>query len=496
MSNPFSKKSLAIVAVFFIFVNARADQDNINQFPLNNYNQDISAWINPNDADYNKPLLTTEVEQQRQDEFYNHYFGTESPWTASYVNPIFHQSAPDDLKSLEQNILDFFSNQNKSAENIGYGENFLPYPENWLNAIAKNVNLAQFNNLSYQEKNRAIAIENLSARALPTDDPHFYSFKIAGQGYPFDNLQMSSIWVGTPLYILGESLDHAWVLVLTPDFISWVKSSGIARTSETFVNQWGSIAKNSLAAITHTQTSILDEKKQFLLYAYIGTVFPAEKKILATKILFPVADNNHRATIKYLNIPTDDFVLMPLKATPHHFANVMATLIGRPYGWGNIYFYNDCSAELKSLFTPFGIWLPRHSSNQVSAGKMVDMTAASSTQRLAYLMTNGQKFMTIVYIGGHIFLYLGNYADPNNRDHALMALTYQNIWGLSPNPPLRRAVIGKAVLLPLLPQYPEDSSLGSLAAKNNFQVAYLDQLPNSNLKLEIINLKALIFPNE
>ena len=32
--------------------------------------------------------------------------------------------------------------------------------------------------------------------------------------------------------------------------------------------------------------------------------------------------------------------------------------MGCPYGWGGMYFYNNCSAELKSLFTPFGFGYP------------------------------------------------------------------------------------------------------------------------------------------
>ncbi len=33
-------------------------------------------------------------------------------------------------------------------------------------------------------------------------DPSFFSPKLAGEGYPFDNLQVSAIRPGTPLYVL------------------------------------------------------------------------------------------------------------------------------------------------------------------------------------------------------------------------------------------------------------------------------------------------------
>ncbi|ARD86128.1 hypothetical protein A3306_02600 [Rickettsia bellii] len=111
---------------------------------------------------------------------------------------------------------------------------------------------------------------------------------------------------------------------------------------------------------------------------------------------------------------------MPLDFTRHNMANLMSSLIGRPYGWGNMYFYNDCSAELKNLFTPFGIWLPRNSGAQAEFIKenfyAVDMSAATSLERLSYLMKNGKPFLTIIHIEGYVFLYIGNYPNVHNKE--------------------------------------------------------------------------------
>jgi cell wall-associated NlpC family hydrolase len=480
------------LAAILCFSAVRADQELISLFPLENYNQNLSDWIKPSEADYDKPLLSEAMQQHHKEVFYNHYFGNFSPWDATYVNQITHKAAPDDLKNLELSIINNFSNQNKPAFALGFGANFHPYTQNWIDHLATQINLSQFDQLNFHPDKRAIAIDNLHARALPTDDVHFYSYKLAGQGYPFDNLQMSSVWAGTPLYVLGETLDHQWSFVITPEFIGWVKTKGLAYTNENFVSQWKAAAKKNLAVIVQSETSILDEKGQFQLSAYVGAVFPAETGLSHYKLMLPASDSDRKAFIKYGTASEEQAVLMPLQATPHYFSQVMSSLLGRPYGWGGMYFYNDCSSELKNLLTPFGIWLPRHSSDQVYAGKLVDMTASAPEQRLTYLMQNGHRFLTIVYIGGHVFLYVGTYPNPNDKAHPALALTYQDMWGLSPNPPERRAVIGQSVLFPLLLQYPEDSSLTSLAAKKFFQVAYLDELPNYQIKLEAIDLKALM----
>lgn len=492
------KKSILWISAMLFFLPPApvfADQDLISLFPLEHYDQTISTWINKNDLDFDEPLLTMDMQQKRLAILQDHYFGSVSPWSADYISGLLQSSAPNDLKTTEQDILKFFSNEGKSANQIGYGENFRPYDDQWINQLEANMNLQQFDGLIYQSQQRGIAIENLHARALPTEDVHLYSYKLPGEGYPFDNLQMSALWVGTPVYIIGETKDHAWSLVVTPDYIAWVKSNGIARTDSTFVKTWTEAAKNHLAAITRTETSLTDNNGNFLYLTFIGSLFPAHPSNNNLQLLVPDKDRNHHAIVKMATVSSNDAVLLPLSATPHHFAEIMNTLIGRTYGWGSMYLYNDCSAELKSVLTPFGIWLPRHSSDQVTVGKMVDMSASTAEERLAYLMQHGLRFITLVYIGGHVVMYIGNY--PNSyANSSLMAMTYQNIWGLSPNPPDRRAVIGKSVLFPMLLQYPEDTSLVSLAGKKYFQVSFLNQLPDDTKLTKVINIRSLAFPGD
>lgn len=491
---------LMACTIFLVVTTIHPSQaaDTVSLFPLDRYDQQLHHWIKPSDADYDKLLLSRDAQAVRLANFYSHLFSSEqdakSPWNPNYINQILHHRAPDDLATLELELVKTFSNQNKSTLEVGYGENFRPYPQDWIDRIEKNMNISQLNAvLNFKSSQRGIAIDNLHARVIPTDDVHFYDYKIAGQGYPFDNLDMSSLWAGTPVYILGESQDHAWLLVVTPDYIAWVKSGGIAKTSNAFVATWQAAAKDHLVAITHSETSIIDTDGQFQFSAYVGSVFPGKNTTSGIQILIPRMNKNHLASISHAHISTEQAAIMPLSVTPHHIAQTLETLLGRPYGWGNSYFYNDCSSELKSLYTPFAIWLPRHSSNQVYAGKLVDMSAFNMDQRLLYLQQNGHKLMTIIYLGGHVVLYLGNYLDPHHMDTTI-PMTYQNMWGLSPNTADRRAIVGKSVLFPLLKSFPEDPSLMSQANKKYFQIAYLDESPESLKKFIEFNLRELIYP--
>lgn len=489
---------LAVAAAVISFqLYAEYDQKPlISLFPLEHYSQNIADWIKPDAADYNAPLLSEDMQKKRLEIYFKHYYGSYSPWDEQYVTQLLQQDG-DSIQSIEQALTTDYSNEDKPANEIGYAENFHPYPPSWIKQIIHNINAAQFQHQTYHAENRAIAVDNLAVRVLPTTDVHFFSYQLAGQGYPFDNLQISALWAGTPVYVLGLTRDKAWSLIISPDFIGWVQTKGLAYTSTAFVTAWEKAAKNKMAAITKTQTPVIATDNTFLFSAYVGTVLPALQSGNTLRLLVPAANAERQAVVKFAEVTADEAVIMPLPFTRHHVADILHTLINRPYGWGGLYFYNDCSAELKSLFTPFGIWLPRHSSDQVTVSKMVDMTAYASEERLHYLMQNGKAFITIIYIGGHIVLYIGNYPNPNSSDHAPIAMTYQNMWGLSPAPPNRRAVIGQSVIFPMLLQFPEDTSLHSQADKHYFEVAYLDQLPNevSGLSHQTFDIKAMMMPD-
>lgn len=449
-------------------------------FPLDKYDQNINTWINPVDKDYDRPLLQQFEQENFLKEYYNHYYATDdhalSPWSASYVI-----TQIKDIQQKQQATIDGYDNTvNAELRKNDHGENYRPYDHKWIDAIKTNINLSQFQpEISFAPSNCGIAIKNLSARALPTFDPYFYNRAFITKGYPFDRLQESAIWVGTPVYIIGMTLDQQWCLVLTPNgFTAWVLSDGVAKTSADFIGQWQEHAKKHLAAIIKTNVSIYSERK-YKFNAYVGTIFPAKTIVdgNVSEILIPIADDNGNAKIVTATFGgSGDAVLMPFKATPHNFATIIAALVGRPYGWGGMYFYNDCSAELQSLYAPFGIWLPRNTGDQISYNgdmrKIIDLSTETVEDRLKHLIKNGKKLTTIIYVNGHVMLYMGNYASPNAQNE-LVAMTYQNTWGPSLKDGSGCAIIGKSVFFPLLAQYSEDSRLSSSVSKSNFKLLFL-----------------------
>ncbi len=445
----------------------------IYDFSIKNYNQDINQYLPKESDDYSKPLVKPEYQKAQLQQLLRHYYASDdqglSPWSEALV-----QSLLPKVKAIEVAIIDDFDNQKQDPLNYHFAENFKEHDELWLNKIIKNMNLEGLSS-SFHSEQKAIVVHNTFARALPDKAPDFFHFSLAGQGFPFDNLQESALWTGTPIYVLHQSQDKAWSLALTPDaYFGWVKTEDIAYTSAEFIKQWQNKTKEGLMAITQTETTVVDENNQFLFTTYIGAVFPLAEQ---NTLYIPLKNKQQQAVLAKGIVGNHAAQLMPLSATPKHIAALIKQLQNRPYGWGGTFFFNDCSQELKSLFTPLGIWLPRNSAQQAQYTSL-DLSAKKMDERINSLMTQGHPLMTIIYIGGHVMLYLGKQKNDNQEE---AAITYQNVWGLAPPTKDKRYVIGQSLIFPLLKDYPEYPDAKSLANSSYFKLIFLDDLTNQNL---------------
>lgn len=440
-------------------------------FPLSVDATNVDRWIDPDDANYKTPVLTTEEQRALFQQLKNTYFGQNegdaSPWNPSFVQQklaAFSRDPETKIIDIEQHYLHRITHPDTAI----YGENFRLRTAAWKYLLAFNTHIQQFlSGQSYQEGNRAIAVRRSDVRTLPTADPVFENPREAGQGYPFDQLQNSSLAPATPVYILGESRDLQWVLIMAPEVLGWVKADDIARVDNGFVHAWRIASDLHLGAIIDHQVPVLNQYFQPLFNAPAGTILPViDRTDDAYVVYLPVKDAVGRAQIQQGYVSTQGMRQMPWQATPQHFSVIMRHMVGLPYGWGGLLGNNDCSAELRQLMMPFGVFLPRNSWDQSQSGKASDQSKLAVDDRINYLMEHGKPFRSMVYIGGHIMLYLGN-REYNGKK---VPMTYQNIWGLRPADGSRRSIIGQSVFFPLLESYEEDTALQSLAAKKWFVI--------------------------
>jgi hypothetical protein len=123
--------------------------------------------------------------------------------------------------------------------------------------------------------------------------------------------------------------------------------------------------------------------------------------------------------------------------------------MGQTYGWGGLYENRDCSALIQDLFAGFGLPLPRNSKDQADAGENISLEGLSGPEKQAMIRTQGIPLQTLLYMPGHIMLYLG--PDPASDQPVIC----HAMWGITTRPPLSthtgRLVVGRTVITTLAP---------------------------------------------
>jgi len=323
----------------------------------------------------------------------------------------------------------------------GYGENKKRHSAAWLKRLQQNAALENFPNTLLP----AITTRNTNLRMLPTQGPHFSSPDGDISGWPFDNLQISSVTANTPILICHLSADKSWALVETSFAFGWMPVEDYARVDDNFIKTWES---GRYAVIIKDKTSIFDAEGHFTLRTSLGQMFPLVSETPDKyEILIAAADENNNAVIKHGLVSSQVMAQKPLPFTYTNAIKIANELIDEPYGWGGLYGNRDCSAMTRDFFAPFGIWLPRHSADQAKkVGTFIDLQNLEPEQKEKFILQQGIPYLSILWRKGHVMLYIG---EQNGR-----ALIFHNVWGLKTRDLSGREgrkIIGKAVITTLYP---------------------------------------------
>ncbi len=356
--------------------------------------------------------------------YLRHYF---SVWTNTN-----HIKSNEAIKQIELNLIQKFS-KNPGWDDAGY-----PRTLQWIQRILGTMDMDHFPNRSI----KAITVMATPLRVLPTIQPSFGPPDTAGEGYPFDNLQVSWVGANTPTLILHANLEGTWSLVLLSEGVGWVPSEALAQVDAAFIKTW---QKKPFLTLINNKVPILSQDKNNVIVTELGSLFPYTRKNASTfSILMAVSDTRRHAVIKSATLKKLDAIPFPLRLTRNHMAILMNKLIGIPYGWGGLNGDYDCSLTLLTLFRPFGIWLPRNSAEQAKAGQFTDLSRFNSKQKLRTLQQHALPLLSLIDLPGHIMLYLGE------KDQ--QTYVFHEVWGFHTETRAGvegRAVIGSSVIMPI-----------------------------------------------
>lgn len=354
-----------------------------------------------------------------------------------------------DTKLTKNNITYFNSFLNRSYEKRGYAENLQKWTDEDMAELRKN---AQYDDApNFIQK--AITVRDTALRVAPTQRPYFYQPKKEGDAYPFDMFQNSSLSLGTPVTIFHVSQNGLWYYVECASAAGWIFAHDVAFVDDIFINKWKKYAqKDSFIALIKDNIPVIEADTRVL--ASLGAVLPISSEgIKNFKTLVPYRASNGKAKIDKVKIAHENAVILPLPFTAQNVALIAKDLMGNLYGWGGLYGNRDCSSTLQDLFTPFGVYLPRNSRAQSIVGEKFSLENMTTKEKDRAIIQNAIPFQTLIYLPGHIGLYIGH-----EKEKALML---HNMWGIRLQQD-KRYVVGKTVITTLYPGMEHPKAVKSL----------------------------------
>lgn len=380
---------------------------------LQNLPQDALFYISKD----SKPETIDWKEEQKalkalEKDYLTKYF---SPW----------QSKPNPNKNEVFWILPSLQNLAESKTKA-YGEDLQEISPKFAQELIDSMNLSL-----YPSRNqKAIITTTAAVRAVPTDKPLFNK----PSGYPFDRWQNSLIFANTPVLITHTSIDGQWVHIQSSFVYGWVKSTHLALLKPEQIKEFQHYGQYFMPA--RDKIPLYLKNGLFASQARIGQIFPVygmHSKQSVSVALYVRLPNGY-AQREQVYLPYEYALALPTQLDSKAIAKLINAMIGQKYGWGGYLESRDCSAFIRDIFTNFGLHLPRNSKAQVNeGGNAISLKALSRKDKEAYIIAHATPFQSILWLQGHIMLYIGEYQGRAIVAHsawsALTGKRYENMLG-------------------------------------------------------------------
>lgn len=353
------------------------------------------------------PKFTPSVKRIDAQNYKNRFF---TPWNESTLKPSKNKA--------------FWAFEGYLSKNY-YFFNKRAIPKSFFKKAILNANTKAF--LSLNQK--AITTQNTPLKNLPVETAILQEPFKDGEGIPFDYALDSVLNFATPVLISHYTQDKRYAFVKSEAGWGFVQSTHLQSVS----NSQSEHYKNAKFITPLVERSLAyNDNGEFVFEARVGAIYPYET--LKNGVYY-----GRVGSIKF-QIPQSNAAEFPLDFDDERLKNQMAQLLNRPYGWGGYDDERDCSAFLRDIFAPFGLYLPRNSFAQSMAWEHFDISALSNSQKIALIKRYGKPYETLLYLKGHIVLFVGVVNGKN--------LAFHSIWGVRTKED-GRILISKSVITTL-----------------------------------------------
>ncbi len=351
-----------------------------------------------------------------------------------------------------------------------YGENLQKLDQSFFDTMLENANFDAYGTIN----SKGLTLRELNLRVFPTIRPLLRDPSLAGEGFPFDYLQNSTVHANAPIFISHYSKNREWAYVFASFASGWVRVHEFAVLEDAQKDFWQNAKQ---LAIIKEGEAISDTYGNFLFSSKIGMTLPfVSEDETSYTVAVARADIGQRAILMDAKIPKEIATkeILPLSAA--NLTMAILEVSKTNYGWGGMYEQRDCSSTLRDMFAPFGIWLSRNSYQQGRVGKVISLKDLDDKEKIKIIKENAIPFQTLLYKKGHVVLYVGTYDDE--------IIVFHNVWGLKTKKDgiEGRIVIGKPIFSTLRvaseqPYFDEKSELLKTISSMNIITGRNDALP-------------------
>ncbi|WP_187902937.1 SH3 domain-containing C40 family peptidase [Helicobacter pylori] len=394
-----------LVVFLFLFVGCMKKDFTLKDLSLP---QEASSYLaNSQNDSHNNSIDPQALRENLKESYLKAWY---SPWLDAKV------------KSNKKEVFWILKEMNKST---GYGEDLKPNAKAFNDELIKSMDIAHYPSA----KIKAVVVRDSDVRAVPTNKPYYLSQK----GYPFDRYQNSLIFQGTPVLITHFNTDKTYAHIQSSFVYGWIKVSDLAYMHDKDIELLTKL-KNYVMPIKD-KIPLYTDYGDFYTDARVGELFalipqsqnasqnPQKKELKAYGFL---KDAKGYATLQSVILNEKDFFVFPKAFTSENMAYFIDTMLGQKYGWGGLLGNRDCSAFTRDSFANFGILLPRNSYAQSRyANNYVDLSSMKAKEKEDYIIKNATPFGTLIYLKGHIMLYLGAYNHQAIVAHSIWSVQTQ-----------------------------------------------------------------------
>lgn len=287
-----------------------------------------------------------------------------------------------------------------------------PVTPEYYRELARNINLDGIPE-GLNEVKFGFAVKNTRVRAFPTDDVSYTD----PNDVEFDMNQQDILKVWDEAAILHTSSDGRWYFVSTAVCEGWVIREDIAAADrKTLMEYRGKpflvVTGNRIFTdVDHLKSD--DERSEYLMGTKLYLAEPGIESAAGVSteysyaVVVPARESSGSFRPETLRIPFNADVSVGY--IPYTAANIIKQafkILGERYGWGNMWKARDCSNFIRDVYHTFGFGLPRNSGAQAKIDGSIDVSNMESPEKLKLILK--QPVGTVLYMKGHVLLYLGS----------------------------------------------------------------------------------------